>query len=69
MKKKQNYIIWIQAFIVYMKTGDIYKVIAEYFTFQTINQGDHYLKKKNVKVIRFMKNDFGRKIILKKLLY
>ena len=64
MKKKQNYIIWIQAFIVYMKTGDIYKVIAKYFTFQTINQGDHYLKKKNVKVIRFMKNEFGRKIII-----
>ena len=29
MVKKQNCVIWIESFIVYIKTGDIFKDIAE----------------------------------------
>ena len=49
------------CFIVYIKTNDIYKYIAEKvetkFDFQIMNQIAHWLKEKIKKVIRLTKDE------------
>ena len=66
MVNKQNCVIWIQTDI---KTDDIYKDIAEDVetTFGTSNyELDRPLRKgKNIKVIRLMEDELGRKIVKK----
>ena len=66
MVNKQNCVIWIQTDI---KTDDIYKDIAEDVetTFGTSNyELDRPLRKgKNIKVIRSMEDELGRKIVKK----
>ena len=66
MVNKQNCVIWIQTDI---KTDDIYKDIAEDVetTFGTSNyELDRSLRKgKNIKVIRLMEDELGRKIVKK----
>ena len=66
MVNKQNCVIWIQTDI---KTDDIYKDIAEDVetTFGTSNyELDRPLRKgKNIKVIRLMEDQLGRKIVKK----
>ena len=56
------------SFIVYIKTDDIYKDIAEDVEtrFDTSNyELDNCLKEKNKKAIRLMKDELGRKIMRK----
>ena len=57
------------SFIIYIKTDDIYKDIAEYVEtrFDTSNyELDRSLpKEKNKKVIELMKDELGGKIIIK----
>ena len=59
MVGKQN---CVMCFIVYIKTNDIYKYIAEdvetKFDFQIMNQIAHWLKEKIKKVIRLMKDEY-----------
>ena len=66
MVNKQNCVIWIQTDT---KTDDIYKDIAEDVetTFGTSNyELDRPLRKgKNIKVIRLMEDELGRKIVKK----
>ena len=66
MVNKQICVIWIQTDI---KTDDIYKDIAEDVetTFGTSNyELDRPLRKgKNIKVIRLMEDELGRKIVKK----
>ena len=66
MVNKQNCVIWIQTDI---KTDDIYKDIAEDVetTFGTSSyELDRPLRKgKNIKVIRLMEDELGRKIVKK----
>ena len=71
MLKKPNCVIWIQTkycFVVYIKTDDIYKDIAEDVEtrFDTSNyELDRQLsKEKKKKVIGLMKDELGGKIML-----
>ena len=65
--KKQSCVIWIHCFIVYIKTDDIYKDIAEDVEtgFDTSNyELERPLPKgKNKKVIELVKYELGGKIM------
>ena len=65
--KYQNFVIWIQTVHIHVKTENIYNNIAEdaeiSLTLQFLNYIDHCLKKKNEKVIEFMKVELDEQII------
>ena len=70
MVKKQNCVIWIKSFIAYIKTGDIFKDIAEDVETR-LDTSNYELedrplpKGKNKKVTGFMKDELGGKVTTK----
>ena len=67
MVKKQNFVTWIQRFIVHVKTDDIYKDIAEDVETRSDTSNfeiDRPLpKEKNNKIIGLMKDELGLQIM------
>ena len=56
---------WKYGFIVYIKTDDIYKDIAEDFDNSNYELDKPLPKGKNKKLIGLMKNELGEKIMTK----
>ena len=67
MVKKQNFVTWIQRFIVHVKTDDIYKDIAEdvetIFDTPNVDIDRPLTQGKNKKVIGLMKYELGGQIM------